>query len=223
MAGELPSHPELLDWLAIEFRDKGWDIKSFFKMLVTSSTYRQSAAVSKASLEKDPPNRLLSRAPRYRMDAEMIRDYALAASGLLVGKIGGPSVKPYQPEGVWEAVGMIGSNTRNYRRDNGEALYRRGLYTFWKRAAPPASIDILNAPNREFCTVRRERTNTPLQALVTLNDPQFVEAARNLAQRTLKQCGDHGGAARLHGTAAIVPAVPCRRKCRCCGTRSATC
>jgi hypothetical protein len=188
-AGELPSHPELLDWLSIEFREKGWDIKGFFKMLVTSATYRQSAAVSKAALEKDPQNRLLSRAPRYRLDAEMIRDYALASSGLLVGKIGGPSVKPYQPEGVWEAVGMIGSNTRDYKRDNGEALYRRSLYTFWKRAAPPASLDILNAPNREFCTVRRERTNTPLQALVTLNDPQFVEAARALAQLTLKQPG----------------------------------
>jgi hypothetical protein len=187
VAGELPSHPELLDWLAIEFRDKGWDIKTFFKMLVTSTTYRQSAVVSKAALEKDPQDRLLSRAPRYRMDAEMIRDYALAVSGLLSEKIGGPSVKPYQPEGVWEAVGMIGSNTRDYKRDSGEALYRRGLYTFWKRAAPPASLDILNAPNREFCTVRRERTNTPLQALVTLNDPQFVEAARSLAQTTLNQ------------------------------------
>jgi hypothetical protein len=165
----------------------GWDIKAFFKMLVTSATYRQSAQVSKAALEKDPHNRLLSRAPRYRMDAEMIRDYALAASGLLSAKVGGPSVKPYQPEGVWEAVGMIGSNTRDYKRDSGEGLYLRSMYTFWKRAAPPASLDILNAPNREFCTVRRERTNTPLQALVTLNDPQFVEAARSLAQLTLKQ------------------------------------
>ena len=189
VTGEVPSHPELLDWLALEFRAKGWDMKSFYKMLVTSATYRQSAIVSKDALEKDAQNRLLSRAPRYRMDAEMIRDYALAASGLLVGKIGGPSVKPYQPEGVWEAVGMIGSNTRDYKRDSGEGLYRRSLYTFWKRAAPPASLDILNAPNREFCTVRRERTNTPLQALVTLNDPQFVEAARSLAQLTLKQPG----------------------------------
>ena len=125
-----------------------------------------------------------------RMDAEMIRDYALAASGLLVRKIGGPSVKPYQPEGVWEAVAMIGSNTRDYRRDSGDNLYRRSLYTFWKRAAPPASMDIFNAPSREVCTVRRERTNTPLQALVTLNDPQFVEAARCLAQTTLKEGGD---------------------------------
>jgi hypothetical protein len=119
------------------------------------------------------------------MDAEMIRDYALAASGILVPKIGGPSVKPYQPEGVWEAVAMIGSNTRDYKRDTGESLYRRSMYTFWKRSAPPASMEILNAPNRELCTVRRERTNTPLQALVTLNDVQFVEAARFLAQRAL--------------------------------------
>ncbi len=189
VTGELPSHPELLDWLAIEFREKRWDVKGFFKMLVTSSTYRQSAAVSKEALAKDPQDRLLSRSPRYRLDAEMIRDYALAASGLLVPKIGGPSVKPYQPAGVWEAVGMIGSNTREYKQDRGDALYRRSLYTFWKRAAPPASLDILNAPNREFCTVRRERTNTPLQALVTLNDPQFVEAARHLAQLALRQSG----------------------------------
>src|SRR5437763_13745013 len=119
------------------------------------------------------------------MDGEMIRDYALAAGGLLVKRIGGPIVKPYQPEGVWEAVAMIGSNTRDYKRDSGESLYRRSLYTFWKRAAPPASMEIFNAPSRETCTVRRERTDTPLQALATLNDPQFVEAARQLAQRTL--------------------------------------
>ncbi len=187
VTGELPSHPELLDWLAVDFRETGWDVKAFFKQLVTSAAYRQAALVSKDALAKDPQNRLLSRGPRYRLDAEMIRDYALASSGLLVRKLGGPSVKPYQPEGVWEAVAMIGSNTRDYRVDRGENLYRRSMYTFWKRAAPPASLDILNAPNRETCTVRRERTNTPLQALVTLNDPQFVEAARHLAQLTLKE------------------------------------
>src|SRR3954454_24116691 len=120
----------------------------------------------------------------------MVRDYALYASGLLVPKIGGPSVKPYQPDGVWEAVAMPESNTRNYRRDSGESLYRRSLYTFWKRAAPPGSMDIFNAPSRETCTVRRERTNTPLQALVTLNDPQFVESARHLAQISLKEGGE---------------------------------
>jgi hypothetical protein len=188
--GELPTHPELLDWLAIEFREGGWDVKKFFKLLVTSATYRQAATVTPEKKEKDPQNRLLSRGPRFRMDAEMIRDYALSASGLLVKKIGGPSVKPYQPDGVWEAVAMIGSNTRDYRKDAGDKLYRRSMYTFWKRAAPPASMDILNAPSREVCTVRRERTNTPLQALVTLNDPQFVEAARALAQTALKDGGE---------------------------------
>jgi mono/diheme cytochrome c family protein len=187
--GELPSHPELLDWLAVEFRENGWDIKKFFRLLVTSSTYRQAAVLTPEKKAKDPANRLLSRGPRYRMDGEMVRDYALAASGLLVKKIGGPSVKPYQPDGVWEAVAMIGSNTRDYRRDTGENLYRRSMYTFWKRAAPPASMEIFNAPNRETCVVKRERTNTPLQALVTLNDVQFVEAARNLAERAIKEGG----------------------------------
>ena len=189
VSGETPSHPELLDWLAVEFRESGWDVKRFFKLLVTSSTYRQSAASTPEKVEKDPQNRLLSRGPRFRMDAEMIRDYALAASNLLVHTLGGPSVRPYQPEGVWEAVAMPESNTRNYQRDNGQSIYRRSLYTFWKRSAPPASLDVFNAPSREVCTVRRERTNTPLQALVTLNDPQFVEAARGLAQFTLAQAG----------------------------------
>ena len=186
ITGEQPSHPELLDWLAVEFRESGWDVKRFFKLLVTSSTYRQAATITPEKLEKDAANRLLSRGPRFRMDGEMLRDYALAASGLLVPTIGGPSVKPYQPEGVWEAVAMIGSNTRDYKRDSGPSLYRRSMYTFWKRSAPPASMDVFNAPSREVCTVRRERTNTPLQALVTLNDVQFVEAARNLAQCALQ-------------------------------------
>ncbi|MCI0701706.1 MAG: DUF1553 domain-containing protein [Planctomycetia bacterium] len=196
IAGELPSHPELLDWLAIEFRESswnvcceappGWDVKRFFRLLVTSATYRQAAITTPAKLEKDRDNRLLSRGPRFRMDAEMIRDQALATSGLLVRKLGGPSVKPYQPDGVWEAVAMIGSNTRDYKRDTGENLYRRSMYTFWKRSAPPASMEVLNAPNRETCTVRRDRTNTPLAALLTLNDVQFVEAARVLAEKALK-------------------------------------
>jgi mono/diheme cytochrome c family protein len=186
ITGELPSHPELLDWLAVEFRESGWDVKRFFRLLVTSNTYRQAAVTTPEKLQADPDNRLLSRGPRFRMDAEMIRDYALAASGLLVPKIGGPSVKPYQPPGVWEAVAMPESNTRIYQQDSGENLYRRSVYTFWKRAAPPASMEVLNAPNRETCTVRRDRTNTPLQALVTLNDVQFVEAARRLAEVCLK-------------------------------------
>lgn len=187
ITGELPSHPELLDWLAVDFRESGWDVKAFFRQLVTSATYRQSAVVTPDKLQLDRDNRLLSRGPRFRMDAEMVRDYALAASGLLVRKLGGPSVKPYQPPGVWEAVAMIGSNTRDYKEDNGESVYRRSMYTFWKRSAPPASLDIFNAPSRETCTVRRERTNTPLQALVTLNDPQFVEGAKKLASLTLEQ------------------------------------
>ncbi|MSU59038.1 MAG: DUF1553 domain-containing protein [Pedosphaera sp.] len=189
VAGEMPSHPELLDWLAVEFRASGWDVKKFFKLVVTSATYRQSATATPEKLAKDPSNHLLARGPRFRMDAEMIRDYALASSGLLVDKLGGPSVRPYQPEGVWEAVAMPGSDTSKYTRDSGEKLYRRSLYTFVKRSAPPASLDIFNAPNRQTCTVRRDRTDTPLQALVTLNDEQFVEAARSLAQRTLKDGG----------------------------------
>jgi hypothetical protein len=183
--GEPPQNQELLDWLAVEFMESGWDVKHIFELIVTSSTYRQSSEITREKLEKDPQNRLLSRGPRFRMDAEMIRDYALASSGLLVGKIGGPSVKPYQPEGIWEAVAMPESNTKNYTRDSGENLYRRSLYTFWKRAAPPATMDIFNAPSREVCAVRRERTNTPLQALATLNDPQFIEAARHLAELAL--------------------------------------
>ena len=195
--GELPSHPELLDWLAVEFRESGWDVKQFFKLMVTSATYRQAAVVTPEKLEKDPQNRLLSRGPRFRMDAEMVRDYALAASGLLVAEDRRPErASRISPTGVWEAVAMIGSNTRDYKQDTGENLYRRSMYTFWKRAAPPASMDIFNAPSREICTVRRERTNTPLQALVTLNDPQFVEAARHLAERAIAK---GGGEARRTG------------------------
>ncbi|MGE5193399.1 MAG: DUF1553 domain-containing protein [Deltaproteobacteria bacterium] len=189
VSGELPSHPELLDWLAVEFRESGWDVKRFFKLLVTSATYRQAAGATREKLEKDSQNRFLSRGPRFRMDGEMVRDCALASSGLLVRKLGGPSVKPYQPPGVWEAVAMIGSNTRDYKPDTGESLYRRSLYTFWKRSAPPALLDLFNAPSREVCAVRRERTNTPLQALATLNDPTFVEAARHLAQNALTRGG----------------------------------
>ena len=215
VTGDAPSHPELLDWLAVEFRQRGWDVKQFFKLMLTSATYRQSAAATPEKREKDPFNRLLSRGPRFRMDAEMVRDNALAASGLLVRTLGGPSVRPYQPEGVWEAVAMIGSNTRDYKADHGEALYRRSMYTFWKRAAPPASLEVLNAPNRETCTVRRERTNTPLQALLTLNDVQFVEAARGAGGE-----GVEGGRRlgrrppRLPGPPPARPAAAARRRRR---------
>ena len=188
--GDPPSHPELLDWLAVEFRDSGWDVKSFFRTLVTSAAYRQSADLTPEKIEIDPQNRLVSRGPRFRMDAEMLRDAALAASGLLVRTIGGPSVKPYQPDGVWETVAMPQSNTRTYEQDSGDKLYRRSLYTFWKRSAPPPSMNIFNAPTREHSIVRRERTNTPLQALVTMNDIQFVEASRHLAQRAMREAGD---------------------------------
>jgi hypothetical protein len=208
--GEAPTHPELLDWLAVEFRESP-DVKRLLRLLVTSATYRQSQAATKDKIEKDPGNRLLSRGPRFRMDAELIRDYALAASGLLVRKLGGPSVKPYQPEGVWEAVGMREGNTKIYKPDSGEALYRRSLYTFWKRMAPPAALEILNAPAREFSCLRRERTNTPLQALVTLNDPQFVEAARALAQNALKS-GAPDDTARIQHVARRVLARPLEAK-----------
>ena len=183
VAGEVPSHQQLLDWLAVDFREHNWDVKRIFKLLVMSATYRQSAVTTPEKIERDPENRLLARGPRFRMDAEMVRDYALATSGLLVEKIGGPSTRPYQPDNIWNTVGLPSGNTRNYVQDHGENLYRRSVYTFWKRQSPPASMEIFNAPSREVCTVRRERTDTPLQALVTLNDPQFVEAARILAER----------------------------------------
>jgi hypothetical protein len=191
--GEPPSHPELLDWLAVDFREHGWDVKRFYKQVLLSATYRQSAQLTPDKLARDPENRLLSRGPRFRLDGELVRDYALAASGLLSPQIGGASVKPYQPEGVWEAVAMIGSNTRFYTEDKGDGLYRRSMYTFWKRSAPPASMDIFNAPTRENCTVRRERTDTPLQALVTMNDVQFVEAARELAEHGMQSAADFDG------------------------------
>ena len=190
VAGEPPSHPELLDWLAVEFRESGWDVKHLYKLMVMSAAYRQSAVVTPEKFEKDPLNRLLARGPRFRMDAEMVRDAALASSGLLVQRIGGPSVRPYQPPGIWSEVGMPDGDTRNYVQDHGDNLYRRSLYTFWKRQAAPASMEIFNAPSRETCTVRRDRTDTPLQALVTLNDPQFVEAARHLAQQSLENKTD---------------------------------
>jgi hypothetical protein len=183
--GARPSNQDLLDWLAVDFMDSGWNFRQAVKTMVMSATYRQSEAVSPEKLEKDPLDKLLSRGPRLRLDAEEIRDQALAVSGLLVEKVGGPPVKPYQPEGVWEAVAMKESDTKMYKQDTGPALYRRSLYTYWKRTAPPPNMEILNAPTREtFCT-RRERTDTPLQALVTLNDTQFVEASRQLAARAI--------------------------------------
>jgi hypothetical protein len=189
IVGDPPSNQALLDWLAVEFRGNGWDIRKLLMTIVTSSVYRQEAVTTPEKLEKDRDNRLLSRGPRFRMDAEVIRDSALAASGLLVPKIGGPSVKPYQPEGIWDKVGMIEGNTRIYQQDKGENLYRRSLYSFWKRMAPPASLEIFNAPAREISCLRRERTNTPLQALAALNDVQLLEAARVLSEKAMREAG----------------------------------
>jgi hypothetical protein len=184
--GDRPSHPELLDWLAVEFRESGWDVKKFYRTLVTSATYRQTASATPDRLAKDATNKLLSRGPRFRMDGEMLRDSALATSGLLVEKIGGPSVRPYQPAGIWEEVAMPGSDTGIYKADKGDGLYRRSLYTFWKRSSPPVALETFDATAREVVCTRRARTNTPLQAFVTMNDPQWVEASRKLAERAVK-------------------------------------
>ncbi len=183
--GEWPSHPELLDWLATEFVRTGWDVKALQKTIVMSETYRQSSKASPDLIRRDPENRLLARGPRIRLAAEMVRDQALAVSGLLVEKVGGPSVKPYQPAGLWREL----SGGEDYKADSGEALYRRGMYTFWKRAVPPPMMANFDSAGREACTVRETRTNTPLQALDLMNDVTFIEAARNLAQRMMKDGG----------------------------------
>ena len=183
--GSPPSHPELLDYLAWNFMNNGWDVKEFMRMLVTSSTYRQSSRLIPESEQNDPLNRLLSRGPRFRLSGEAIRDSALAVSGLLVRDLYGPPVKPYQPPGLWKAVAHHASKTAVYKPDSGENLYRRSIYTFWKRGAPPPTMQIFDAPNRDACVMYRERTNTPLQALLTMNDVQFVEAARYLAAQIL--------------------------------------
>ncbi|MFG0332069.1 MAG: DUF1553 domain-containing protein, partial [Maioricimonas sp. JB049] len=187
--GEFPTHPELLDWLATELIRTGWDVKRIQKLIVMSAAYRQDSKVSERALAVDPENRFLSRGPRFRLEAEMIRDAGLFASGLLNEKVGGPSVKPYQPAGLWEAVGYTDSNTAKFTQDDGQKLYRRSMYTFWKRTAPPPSMSNFDAPSRESCTVRRARTNTPMQALTLMNDKQFVEAARHFAQRILREGG----------------------------------
>jgi len=186
--GELPSHPELLDWLATEFVARGWDIKALLREIVLSKTYRQSSRVTEELLAKDPRNALLSRAPRYRLEAEMVRDQSLALSGLLSRKLGGPSVYPPQPPGLWRAA--FNGRDRKWPTSRGADRYRRGLYTFWRRTVPYPSMATFDAPSREICTVRRTRTNTPLQAFVTLNDPVYVEAAQALARRIVRQGGE---------------------------------
>ncbi len=183
--GERPSHPALLDWLATEFIRTDWDVKGLHRLIVTSATYRQSSAAPTESIAADPENRLLARGPRFRMTAEMIRDLALAASGLLQPRIGGPSVKPYQPEGLWSEI----SSATEYVRSPGPDAYRRSLYTFWKRTVTNPTLGLFDATTRETCIVRRSRTNTPLQALTLMNDVTFVEAARVLAERTLREAG----------------------------------
>ena len=185
--GARPTHPELLDWLAVEFRESGWDIKALYRRLVRSATYRQSSVVRPDHRQVDPQNRLLARGPRHRLDAEVLRDVALQAGGLLGDRIGGPSFKGYQPEGLWQAVSMPESDTYRYKADTGDALYRRSLYAFWKRFAPPPALETFDAPAREVACPRRPRTNTPLQALALMNEPQFVESCRKLAERLLRE------------------------------------
>jgi hypothetical protein len=190
LQGAWPTHPELLDWLAVDFREHGWDVHRLLRKIVTSRTYRQRSVIRPSVAAHDPENRLLAYYPRRRLSAEQIRDLALYASGLLVERFGGPSVKTYQPPGIWREVAMLASNTREFTRGDGDDLWRRSVYTYWKRAAPPPSLQTLDAPTREACVVLRTRTNTPLQALVLLNDEQFLEAARVLAERTCLESED---------------------------------
>lgn len=185
--GQLPSHPKLLDWLATEFVRAGWDVRQIVKLILMSATYQQSSKISPESFGRDPGNRLLSRGPRFRLAAELIRDNALAVSGLLVQRVGGPSVKPYQPPGLW-----METSNRGYDQDHGPNLYRRSLYSYWKRSVPLPNMFAIDAPTREICTVRRQRTNTPLMALVMMNDPTFVEAARVMAENAMISAVDPG-------------------------------
>ena len=182
MQGEPPSHPELLDWLALEFVRTGWDVKKLHRLIVTSSTWWQDSTATRELSELDPENRLLARGPRFRFSAHMIRDQALAVSGLLQERIGGPSVKPYAPPGIWKSI----SNNK-YVQDHGPSLYRRSLYTYWRRTVPPPTMATFNAAEREVCLVRKDRTNTPLQALTLMNNVAFVEAARFLAERIMRE------------------------------------
>jgi len=210
--GEWPSNPELLDWLATEFMDRGWDMKALQKTIVSSATYRQSSVATPELLQKDPENRLLARGPRVRLSAEMVRDQALAVSGLLVEKLGGPSVKPYQPAGLWKEL----SGGDDYKPDHGDALHRRSLYTFWKRTAPPPMMMNFDASGRETCVVRELRTNTPLQSLNLMNDVTFLEAARKMAERMMREGGRTPAERIGYGfelATARGPAIRNRRSC----------
>ena len=199
--GDFPSHPDLLDWLAAELIQLKWDIKALQRLIVTSATYRQSSQPSRVALQIDPENRLLSHAPRLRLSGEVIRDQALFVSGLLVERVGGPSVKPYQPANLWNEIAgpTTSAYAKGYQQDTGDALYRRSLYTFWRRAIPPPGLQIFDGPSREVCISRRERTNTPLQALALLNDTIFIEAARGLGTRMIRDGGENNTARIRHG------------------------
>jgi len=193
LQGEMPEHRELLDALAIDFRDNGWNVKRLVRQIVTSELYRQSSRTTPEALAADPDNRMLARGPRFRLPAELIRDGALKTSGLLVPQLGGPSVNPYTPGDPWREISHYGSSpatAQAFIQDRGEKLHRRSMYTYWKRTLPPPNMAIFDAPNRELCTFERAATNTPLQALVLLNDVQFVEAARAFAERMLAREGD---------------------------------
>lgn len=203
--GDLPSHPNLLDWLATEFVRTGWDVKAMQKLIVTSATYRQQSKATPDLIQRDPENRLLARGPRHRLAAEMVRDQALYAAGLLVEKVGGPSVKPYQPEGLWKEQAM---QDMDYHQSKGPDLYRRGLYTFWKRTIPPPMMTNFDAAGREACVVRETRTNTPLQALNLMNDVTFTEAARFIGQRMMKEGGREAASRLRYGFRLVLSRAP---------------
>lgn len=204
--GEMPTHPELLDWLAVTFREEGWDVKKMLKMMVMSATYRQSSIPTKENLASDPDNLLFTRAPSYRMSSEMLRDNALVASGLLVRDVGGKSVYPYQPEGVWEALAV--RNSVKYEQGKGDDLYRRSLYTVWKRSSPNPAMINFDVPDRYMCVVRRQKTSTPLQALVLMNDEQFVEAARVLGEKMIREGGNTAEGQITYGFRALTSRYP---------------
>jgi hypothetical protein len=206
--GELPSHPALLDWLSLEFVRSGWDIKHMQRLIVTSAIYRQTSHVGGEAYRRDPENRLLARGPRMRLDAEEVRDATLAVSGLLVRQVGGKSVYPYQPKGLWLELNNRPGYSKAYPRGSGDDLYRRSVYTFWKRTVPSPMLKTFDAPEREFCTIRRSRTNTPLQALLLLNGPQFVEAARHLGGRMMTEGGPSIDERIAHGFRLVTARKP---------------
>jgi hypothetical protein len=208
--GALPTHPELLDWLAVTFVESGWDLKALLRRMVLSATYRQSSVADVALRERDPANEWLARGPSHRLAAEQIRDGALAASGLLVRRIGGPSVHPYQPPGLWKELAT--RNATEYEQGHGDDLYRRSLYTVWKRSSPPPAAISFDAADRLFCSVKRQRTSTPLQSLVLLNDPQYLEAARVLGERMIREGGDSPEERIIHGFRLVTSRAPDARE-----------